>query len=79
MRTKKPCVCSRRRLFGWNVRFMIYLVSIQLGTTDRQTNQTNSLTRAQPTGQSRPLIGLTGRRVSRRPLNQPPRLAAAVR
>jgi hypothetical protein len=38
-------------LFGWNVRFMIYLVSIQLGTTDRQTNQTNSLTRALPTGQ----------------------------
>jgi hypothetical protein len=53
-------------LFGWNVRFMIYLVSIQLGTTDRQTNQTNSLTRVEPTGQ--PTV-----RQTHRPL----RLAAA--
>jgi len=59
MRTKKPWVRLRRRLFGWNVRFMIYLVSIQLGTTDRQTNQTNSLTRVPPTGQPDRSSGLS--------------------
>ena len=65
MRTKKPWVRLRRRLFGWNVRFMIYLVSIQLGTTDRQTNQTNSLTRARRPV-NRTAQRLIGRRGSRR-------------
>lgn len=34
IRSRKPCVFARRRLLGWKVRFMVWLLGEQLGKSD---------------------------------------------
>ena len=48
IRSRKPCVFARRRLLGWKVRFMVWLLGEQLGKSDNPL----SLGRNRPHGQT---------------------------